>query len=663
MGTNSDFEVLDMTDFLKTIHAPSQLKNYGNRQLQELSEEIREKIVTTVAHNGGHLASNLGAIELTIALHMVFDMPTDKIVFDVGHQCYAHKLLTGRYKDFETIRKHGGLSGFPKRDESDFDVFGTGHASTSISAALGFALSRDLNNQKHNVVAVIGDGALTGGMALEALNHAGYEKRNIIIVLNDNEHSISKNIGALSVHLNKLRTSPYYIASKQRAKSGLKKTPIIGQLLLSMKKKIELLVKQAAIPTRIGGVFELLGFKYMGPIDGHNIAHLKEMLSGAKSLEGPVLIHVITKKGKGYKQAEEDATTFHSIASFNKKNGKVVKIKKAPTYTEVFGDTIAQIALQNKKIVGITAAMADGTDLSKLKQVCPERFFDVGIAEQHAVTLAAGLAASGMRPVVGIYSSFLQRAYDQINHDICLQNLPVIFAIDRAGLVGDDGPTHHGVFDLAYLRHIPNMTIMAPKDEAELRTMLLTAVKHSGPVAIRYPRAEGQGVDFASNSDLEIGKAEVIREGDNVAIIACGPIVYNAIEAASLLRSYSINATVVNLRSIKPIDEALIKKLLINHRYFVTVEEHVKSAGCGSAILELVNKIRSHQINVEIIALPDKFIEHGSTEQLRAKYGLTANQIAGKALNMVNKEHEPSHGVLLHDLVGLEKKATNFSNL
>ena len=507
---------------LGAIHEPKDLRLLDLTELKTLAQEIRQEMIDVISKNGGHLAPNLGVVELTLALHRIFNSPQDKIVWDVGHQTYVHKLLTGRLERFKTIRKFRGLSGFPKRGESVHDCFETGHSSTSISAAVGFAKARDVLRESSHVVAVIGDGAMTGGMAFEALNHAGHSETNLIVVLNDNEMSISPNVGAMSTYLNQLRTDPLYDKRKEDLEILLKRIPGIGKKVAKLAAKAKDSLKYLLVP---GVIFEELGFTYLGPIDGHDQALMEEVLEQAKNKKGPVLIHVLTQKGKGYKPAEENPGTFHGVGAFDPETGKIAKKIAPPTYTAVFGDTLCSLATQDSRIVAITAAMPGGTGLNEFAKEFPERFFDVGIAEQHAVTFAAGLAFGGLKPVVAIYSTFYQRAYDQVLHDVCLQEANVVLAIDRAGVVGDDGPTHHGVFDISFFRIIPNLIFMAPKDENELRHMLYTALQHSGPVALRYPRADGQGVTLDETlKPIPIGKAEVLRDGRDVTLIGVWPI-------------------------------------------------------------------------------------------------------------------------------------------
>jgi 1-deoxy-D-xylulose-5-phosphate synthase len=616
-----------MEPLLEQINSPKDLKHLSEQQLQRLAGEIRNLIISTLSKTGGHLASNLGVVELTIALHYAFDTPNDKILWDVSHQCYTHKILTGRREQFHTIRQYQGLSGFCKRAESIYDVFGAGHSSTSISAALGIAEARDLKREHFQVIAVIGDGSLTAGLAFEGLNNAGAKKRKFMVVLNDNEMSISPNVGALSGYLSQIITGHWYNQLKAEIEHLVKTIPGIGESVFKLGKRLDETLKGFITP---GMLFEALGFKYVGPIDGHNLHQLTETLSNVRDyVDRPTLIHILTKKGKGYTPAEQNATMYHGTSPFCIDTGEFIKQESAiPTYTKVFGDTMTRLAAEDDKIVAITAAMCSGTGLEAFAQTFPERFYDVGIAEQHAVTFAAGLATEGFKPVVAIYSSFLQRAYDQIFHEVCLQNLLVTFAVDRAGLVGDDGPTHHGVFDIAYLRPMPNMILMAPKDEQELQVMLKTASAYPGPTAIRYPRGTGIGAPLdATLHTLNIGKAEILTEGDNMVILAIGHAVQAALEAAqNVAEDQGISAAVVNARFIKPLDAELILALARRIGKMITVEEHVLQGGFGSAVLEL---LQAHDIRIPVrcVGLPDQYIEHGSQSILRHKYGLDAEGI------------------------------------
>ncbi|MCL4457488.1 MAG: 1-deoxy-D-xylulose-5-phosphate synthase [Nitrospirae bacterium] len=617
---------------IENIKSPQDIKSLSAEELNTLAEEIRNIIIERVSINGGHLASNLGVVELTIALHYVFNSPEDKIVWDVGHQAYPHKLLTGRFPLFHTLRKYEGISGFPKITESPHDAFGTGHSSTSISAALGMLEARDQKGENFKVIAVIGDGALTSGLAFEGLNHAGHLKKDLIVILNDNEMSISPNVGALSSYLNKVLTGTFYKKFKKETKAFLEGIPKIGESVAKIAEKAEGSLKGFFLP---GGLFEDLGFNYLGPIDGHDIPAIIETLSRIKDINEPVLVHVVTKKGKGYKFSEDDPCIYHGIGPFAVDTGvqsEGLKCKDAGSpsenahmsYSDVFGNALMEIASEDKRVVAITAAMKEGTGLAKFAEAFPERLYDVGIAEPHAATFAAGLARQGLRPVVAIYSTFLQRAYDEIIHDICLQNLPVIFAIDRGGIVGEDGPTHQGVFDISFLRHIPNLVFMAPKDGEELNAMLKFAVNHNGPSAIRYPRGKTCRPSDNNNgrSEIKLGKAEILSEGRGVAIIAAGNTVAPSMKAAELLKKDNINACVVNMRFIKPLDEDLIISLCGKVKRIVTVEENMLAGGFGSAILECLNNAGMHDVKVKRIGIGDEFVEHGAQAILRKKYGL-----------------------------------------
>jgi 1-deoxy-D-xylulose-5-phosphate synthase len=625
--------VKSLLGILEQIEDPGDLRGLKKDELVELAKEIRKLLMRVVANNGGHLASNLVVVELTLALHSVFNSPIDKIIWDVGHQSYVHKLLTGRREKILTLRRYGGISGFPKRNESIHDAYGTGHASTSISAALGMAQARDLEGKNYHVIAVIGDGALTGGMALEALNHAGDLKSKLIVVLNDNKMSIDSNIGAFSNYLNRLRTDPMYYKLKEDLEYILRRIPAIGEKMVKSAERLKDSFKYFLVP---GMLFEELGFKYLGPVNGHNIDDLQAVFNSAKKLNGPVLIHVLTEKGKGYAFAEEEPNRFHGIGPFNPQNGLPhAKSPQIPTYTKVFSDTLVELAAKDKKIVAVTAAMAGGTGLFSFAERFPERFFDVGIAEQHACTFAGGLAASGFKPVIAIYSTFLQRAYDQILHDLCLQRLPVVLAIDRAGVVGEDGETHQGLFDYAYLRHIPGIVIMAPRNENELRHMLNTAISYKdGPIALRYPRGKGEGITLEEPQDLPIGRGELLRKGNDLLFLSSGAMAIPVMEAVERLFWQGINATVVNVRFIKPLDKELILSLASRIQRVITVEDHVLSGGFGSAVIELLEEAGLTNIAVRRLGFPDRFIEHGKREQILAKYGLDADGIYEAALNL-----------------------------
>jgi len=621
---------------LDTVNNPQELKKLPPELLPQLAQEIREVIISTVSRTGGHLAPSLGVVELTIALHYVFDSPRDKFVWDVGHQAYTHKLLTGRQDRFHTLRQYGGISGFPKRSESPHDAFDTGHSSTSISAALGMASGRCLKKERHRVIAVIGDGAMTAGMAFEGLNNAGDLNKDLIVVLNDNGMSIAPNVGALSSFLSRKLTRPTMVFLKKQVEYLLRSFPAIGGDLVAWAKKSEESFKAFFTP---GMLFEALKFNYLGPVKGHRLDHLIETFNNVKNLSGPILVHVLTTKGKGYQPAESDPTGFHGLGKFDPDTGEPKKsVGEVPSYTEVFGDTLVRLARENPKIVAITAAMPDGTGLVDFRDQFPDRFFDVGICEQHATTFAGGLAMEGLRPVVAIYSTFLQRAYDQVLHDVCLQNLPVVFALDRGGVVGEDGETHQGLFDLSYLRHLPNLVLMAPKDEDEMRHMLYTAVNHPGPIALRYPRGRGIGVAFSSTlSKIPIGKAEVLKEGGDLLILALGASVYPALEAAQKLEAQGFSATVVNARFVKPLDESLILTLAAKHGRVLTVEENVAAGGFGSAVLELLADQGLTGVAIKRLAIPDVFVEHGAPDVLRQKYGLDAAGILKSALALLEQ--------------------------
>lgn len=608
-----------MENILEKIDNPEDLKKLNISQKEQLAKEIREKIIDVVSKTGGHLASNLGVVELTIALHSVFCMPQDKIVWDVGHQTYVHKILTGRKEKMETLRTLGGIAGFPKTKESEYDSFNTGHSSTSISVALGMARARDIENKGNHVIAVIGDGALTGGMALEALNDAGNSKTRLIVILNDNEMSISKNVGGISQFLTKLRTKKFYKKSNNFIRKILEKIPGIGPAIIRIARRIKYSLKQLVLPNMF---FEDLGFKYLGPVDGHDIERVEWILKLAKKEQDrPVLVHIITKKGKGYKPAEENPDKFHATSSFDIETGKPKKEKKKD-YSEVFGEKIVELADKNEKIVAITAAMADGTGLKGFKEKYPTRFFDVGIAEQHAIGLAAGLAKEGLIPVVPIYSSFYQRAYDQVIHDICLQNLHVVMCADRAGIVGNDGETHQGIFDLSFFNIVPNLTVMAPKDFEELQKMLEYAVNDlDSPVAIRYPRGgEAQDVTFDKHEKIELGKAEVLQEGTDLTIIAIGKMVAKAIKLARDYEKQGKKVTVINARFLKPFDTQTILKYIQESKNVITIEDNIIEAGLSTKIKALIVENELNGIKVKSYAYPDKFIEHGNVEELENKY-------------------------------------------
>lgn len=636
-----------MTKILDSINSPEQLRALTVPQMEQLAEEIRREIIEKVSVKGGHLAPNLGVVELTMALHYVFDTPKDMLVWDIGHQAYVHKLLTGRRDRFHTIRQFGGLSGYLRRDESIYDTFGASHASTSISAALGMAVARDLQGQDFKVVAIIGDGALTGGMALEAINNAGSLKKNLIIVLNDNDKSISDNVGALSHYLDKARhmqTSPSYQRLREMAKGSIEKLPVVGDMAREAAGRAEMSFKQFVLSSKSGVIFEELGLKFFGPFDGHNIPLMLDVFENVKKIEGPVMVQVVTKKGKGWEVAEQDSTKWHGPGAYDYKSGIIKKNPNDPvTYTEVFANTLVSLAEQDSSVVGVTAAMEEGTGLKKLHQRFPERYFDVGIAEQHAVTFAGGMAVAGLKPVVAVYSTFMQRAFDQVIHDICVQDLHVVFAMDRAGIVGEDGQTQHGVFDIGFMRAIPNMKVMAPKDEEELRHMLYTAVQMAGPVSLRYPRGKALGVTMTKELHmLEVGKAELLSpttleeaEETECSILAYGSMVAQAEQAAKELAEEGIRVTVVNARWAKPLDEELILQLARSTRRLVTVEDHVVAGGFGSAVLELLERRGLHNIDTHLIGLPDKFVEHGAPTILKELYGLSSAHIKEVVRSMV----------------------------
>ncbi|MFB0528151.1 MAG: 1-deoxy-D-xylulose-5-phosphate synthase [bacterium] len=611
---------------LELIDRPSDLRLIRKELLSQLAQEIREKIIKVTSQKGGHLASSLGTVELTIALHYVFDSPQDAIIWDVGHQAYAHKILTGRRESFSTLRQHGGISGFPTPDESEYDAFGVGHSCTAISAALGMACARDLSgNNNHKVVAVIGDGSMTGGMAFEALNNAGHLGKDLLVILNDNEMFISHRVGALAGYLTKLMTLGLVKKLERKVKKFLTRVSFWGIAILRVVRRFKVLL----FP---GMLFEEMGFSYLGPIDGHKVHYLIEIFEKVKDMKGPVLIHVVTKKGKGYQPAEREPIKFHGTSPFDILTGETEK-SKIPSYTEVFSRTLVDLAKSNEKIIAITAAMPQGTGLDAFQEEFPKRYFDVGIAEQHAVTFAAGLAKAGYRPVCAIYSTFLQRAFDQIIDDVCLQKLPVVFAIDRAGIVGEDGSTHQGTFDLSYLRLIPNMVVMAPKDENELVHMLNTALSWNFPCAIRFPRGSGIGVKLDRQYKiLPLAKAEVLVEGNDVAIMAIGNTVHPCLLAQQRLEAEGTRASLVNMRFVKPLDEELIKKIVKKVHKIVTVEENTLSGGFGSGIKEL---LATDNVRILSIGLPDRFIEHGSREELRDKYGLTADKIAERVREFI----------------------------
>ncbi|NJR21049.1 MAG: 1-deoxy-D-xylulose-5-phosphate synthase [Richelia sp. CSU_2_1] len=630
---------------LSELTHPNQLHGLSIHQLEQIARQIREKHLETVAATGGHLGPGLGVVELTLALYQTLDLDRDKVLWDVGHQAYPHKLITGRYNDFHTLRQKDGVAGYLKRCESKFDHFGAGHASTSISAALGMAIARDLKGENFKTVAVIGDGALTGGMALEAINHAGHlPKTNLLVVLNDNEMSISPNVGAITRYLNKMRLSPPVQFLKDNLEEQFKHIPFVGETFTPEMERLKEGMKRLAV-SKVGAVIEELGFTYMGPVDGHNLEELIATFKQAHTIHGPVLVHAVTVKGKGYAIAEKDQVGYHAQNPFNLATGKGIPSTKPkpPAYSKVFAHALVKLAQDNPKVVGITAAMATGTGLDKLQEKLPHQYIDVGIAEQHAVTLSAGLACEGMRPVVAIYSTFLQRAYDQIIHDICIQNLPVFFCLDRAGIVGADGPTHQGMYDISYLRCLPNMTIMAPKDEAELQRMIVTGINHtSGPIAMRYPRGNGYGVPLMEEGweEVQIGKAEILRNGDDLLILGYGSMVYPAMQTAEILSEHGIEATVINARFVKPLDTELILPLAQRIGKVVTMEEGCLMGGFGSAVAE---SLLDNNVLVPVMRLgvPDTLVDHATPEQSFATLGLTPRQMADRILATFSRQQSP----------------------
>ncbi|MGP0128694.1 MAG: 1-deoxy-D-xylulose-5-phosphate synthase [cyanobacterium endosymbiont of Rhopalodia musculus] len=631
---------------ISEITHPNQLHGLSLRQLEDVSRQIREKHLQTIAASGGHLGPGLGVVELTVALYQTLDLDRDKVTWDVGHQAYPHKMLTGRYNRFHTLRQKDGIAGYLKRCESQFDHFGAGHASTSISAALGMALARDAQGENYKVVAVIGDGALTGGMALEAINHAGHlPNTNLMVVLNDNEMSISPNVGAISRYLNKVRLSDPVQFLSDNLEEQFKQLPFFGGSFTPEMERVKEGIKRLAVP-KVGAVIEELGFKYFGPIDGHNLEELIGTFKQAHKVSGPVLVHVATVKGKGYDLAEKDQVGYHAQSPFNLVTGKAHPSNKPkpPSYSKVFAHTLTKLAENNPKIIGITAAMATGTGLAKLYAKLPKQYIDVGIAEQHAVTLAAGLACEGMRPVVAIYSTFLQRAYDQVLHDVCLQNLPVFFCLDRAGIVGADGPTHQGMYDIAYLRCIPNLTIMAPKDEAELQRMVVTGVNHTdGPIAMRYPRGSGIGVPLMEEGwePLVIGKGEILRTGDDILLLGYGSMVNTALQVAEILGEYGIEATVVNTRFVKPLDTELIFPLARRIGKVATLEEGCLIGGFSSAVVEALSD-NGILIPLKRFGVSDNLVDHATPDQSKADLGLTSPQIVEQILQVFFKSPQPS---------------------
>lgn len=629
-----------MEDILNNITNPKDLKKLNYEDKKELAEEIRSYIIDVVSKNGGHLASNLGVVELTIALHSIFDTPKDKIIWDVGHQTYVHKILTGRKNQMKTLRRLDGISGFPKTTESEYDCFNTGHSSTSISAALGMARARDILNENYKVIAVIGDGALTGGMAEEALNDAGASKSNIIVVLNDNEMSISKNVGGISLLLGKMRTKNVYTKANEKVRVRMGNIPKVGNKIVKLTSRIKNSIKQIFISKMY---FEDIGYTYLGPVDGNDIEAVEEILEQSKKCKGPVLVHVVTKKGKGYKLAEKNPSKFHGTAPFDKKTGEVLKAK-SKDYSKVFGEKLVEIAKNDNRIVAITAAMADGTGLSEFKKKYPKRFFDVGIAEQHAIGMAAGMAKSGLIPVVPIYSSFYQRAYDQVIHDVCMQNLHVIMCADRAGIVGNDGETHQGLLDMASFSIVPNMTIMAPKDFKELEPMIDFAVNFNGPILIRYPRGGEGKVKFKCNEKIVLGESELLKEGSDVTIIAIGKMVEKAVEVADEFSKIGVDAEIINARFLKPFDENKIIESIEKTKNVITIEDGFIKGGLATTVNELIAKNGIIDVNIKNCGYDDEFVKQGSVQELEQINGLDCNSIVASWVKNENIVNEVLHG-------------------
>ena len=615
---------------LDRIQKENDIKNLTEEEILQLSDEIRQFLIESISVTGGHLASNLGVVELTMALHLCFDLPKDKIIWDVGHQSYTHKILTGRKEGFSSLRQYGGLSGFPKANESDSDCFNTGHSSTSISAGLGLAAAREITGEDYHVISVIGDGSLTGGMAYEALNNASQIKKNFIIVLNDNNMSISENVGGMSTYLANFRTADAYRDLKANVMKSLQKMPVCGDKLIESIRNTKSSIKQLLIP---GMLFEEMGIITLGPVDGGNIKELIKIFNEAKRVDGPVLVHVMTKKGAGYPPAEKNPSRFHGAEPFDIETGKPLKKKEKATYTDVISSVMCQLAEKEPKLVGITAAMADGTGLAKFAKEYPERFYDVGIAEQHGTTFAAGLAKAGLKPVFAVYSSFLQRAYDQVLHDVCIQNLPVVFAIDRAGLVGSDGETHQGIFDISFLSSIPNMTVMAPKNKRELADMMQYAVAFPTPIAVRYPRGTAYDGLKEFRAPIKLGKSETIAEGSGVALFALGSMVQTAEKVAEMLKETGIEATVINARFAVPFDKEKVKELTQDHTLLVTMEENVTSGGFGEHVASYVNE-NDLDIKVQVVAIPDAYVEHGNVDRLKEDIGIDAKSVYEKILNL-----------------------------
>lgn len=622
-----------MENIIDKVNCIKDLKNLDIKEKKQLAKEYRELIIQTVSKNGGHLASNLGVVELTLALHSVFNVPNDSMIWDVGHQIYTHKILTGRKDKFSTLRKKDGIAGFPKVAESECDCFNTGHSSTSISAALGMARARDIKKESSNIIAIIGDGALTGGMALEGLNDAGSSKTRLIVILNDNTMSIAKNVGGISMFLSKLRTRKFYASSNNRIKAIVKKIPYLGEKIIYGVRIIKRKMKHLLLSNMF---FEDMGFKYFGPIDGHDIEKLENILNIVKKVNGPVLVHVVTKKGKGYAPAEENPDKFHGIGSFDIKTGMLLS-KKKEDYSEIFGKKLIEIANKNKDVVAITAAMKDGTGLSEFAKKFPNRFFDVGIAEQHAVCFAAGLASSGMKPIVSIYSSFYQRAYDQIINDVCIQKLPVIMCSDRAGIVGKDGETHQGIMDLSFCSIIPNLTVISPKDFIEFEQMLEFSLSLNSPVFIRYPRGGESEIKFDTHVNIVLGKSELLQVGEDISIIAIGNMVPRAIQVAEELNNHGISCEVINARFIKPLDEKSIKKSIEKTKNVITIEDNILNGGLGSKIKDLIIDENLQNIKIKCFGYPDEFVQHGEISEIEEQYGINVNSIVNYCINNTNK--------------------------
>jgi 1-deoxy-D-xylulose-5-phosphate synthase len=635
-------------EYLDKIQTPAQLRSLPVEALPKVAQELRDFLVTSVSETGGHLGSSLGAVELTLAMHYVYDTPNDRIVWDVGHQAYGHKAITGRRDKFPTLRQLDGLCGFPKRNESEYDTFAVGHAGTALSAGFGMAMARDMQKKKFHVLSVVGDAAISNGLSMEALNNIGdHPDLNMTVILNDNEMSISPSVGAMTSYLNKILAGKSYNETKNRVEHFINSIPNVGKQMLHMAHHAEEALKGFMTP---GTLFEELGLRYYGPIDGHNILTLVEIFKRVKELKGPIMLHVVTQKGKGYAPAEQNPEKYHGVTVFDKETGKLVAAPTSssapPAYTKVFGDTLIELAGLNPNVVGITAAMPGGTGLNKFGELFPDRYVDVGIAEGHAVCMAAGMACEGMKPVVAIYSTFLQRAFDQIIHDVCLQKLPVIFALDRGGLVGEDGETHQGVYDLSYLRCVPNMVVMAPSNENELRNMLYTAVEHNGPVALRYPRGNGEGVPMEKTfKKLEIGKGEILEEGSQYALLAIGRMVGVAKTAHNLLKKEGIQGAVANMRFVKPLDEKLLVSIASKTKVLLTLEENVGMGGFGSAVMEALQKNGISDCVVKQIAIPDAFIEHGKPQLQREMCGLEAPQVVS-AVKLLLQNREPALGVV-----------------